>query len=80
MRAIRHDLLCSPSHPQTAGEAIEADTINAQSAQAAVAMAQWFGRETGRVYALLKNDTVDTEPKRVVELIQRRGGHVNARN
>lgn len=62
-----------------AGEAVEADTIDVQSVRSAVAMVEWFGRETVRVYGLLDGDDVDDARGKLVELIQRKGGHVSAR-
>ncbi|MEQ9095904.1 MAG: YfjI family protein [Phycisphaerales bacterium] len=62
-----------------AGEAVEADTIDVQSVRSAIAMVEWFGRETGRVYALLEGDDVDDARGKLVELIQRKGGDVSAR-
>ena len=62
-----------------AGEAVEANAIDVQSVRSAIAMVEWFGRETGRVYALLEGDDIDDGRGKLLELIKRKGGHVSAR-
>ncbi len=57
----------------------EAQTIDADSVQAGVELARWFGHETQRVYAVLNESSERRDMRKAVEFIQRRGGSVTAR-
>ena len=49
------------------------------SVAAGVKLARWFGDEAKRVYAGLAETDDDRDTRRLVELIQRKGGDVSAR-
>ncbi len=57
----------------------EAPPIDADSITAGVVLARWFGDEARRVYAILGESDEGRESRRLVELIQRRGGDVSGR-
>ncbi|MCJ7544218.1 MAG: DUF3987 domain-containing protein [Phycisphaerae bacterium] len=56
------------------------DVVDEASIAAGVALSRWFGQETRRVYAILEETDVDRQRRGLVELIQRRGGAVTARD
>jgi hypothetical protein len=57
----------------------DAETVDAVSIEAGVTLARWFGAEARRVYAALNGGEADAERRRLVELIERKGGDVSAR-
>jgi hypothetical protein len=54
--------------------------VDAVSMAAGVALAQWFGDEAKRVYAILSESEDDAETRRLVEWIESKGGTVTARD
>ncbi len=61
-----------------AGEAND-DTVDEQSMAAGIELADWFGTEAKRVYGLMVETDADREHRQLVELIQRKGGRITAR-
>lgn len=57
-----------------------ADTIDEAAMRSAIGLAEWFGGEAKRVYAVLAECEADREGRELVELIQRKGGEVTARD
>jgi hypothetical protein len=55
------------------------DVVDAASMEAGVKLAQWFKGEALRVYSLLSESDDDHEHRKLVELIQRKGGSVTPR-
>jgi len=53
--------------------------VDEASIAAGVVLARWFGDEARRVYAILSESDDDRETRRLVELIQRKGGDVSGR-
>lgn len=53
--------------------------VDEASIAAGVALARWFGDEARRVYAIMDESDDDRESRRLVELIQRKGGDVSGR-
>lgn len=56
-----------------------ADKIDAGTMVAAITLAEWFKHETRRVYALLAEGDDTREQRELVELIDRKGGSLSAR-
>lgn len=57
-----------------------AGTVTADDIQRGVMLADWFANESERVYALLGQSDEDRDRRRLVELIERKGGSVTARD
>ena len=55
------------------------DVVDEASIAAGVALSRWFGQETRRVYAILEESDADCQRRGLVELIQRHGGSITAR-
>jgi hypothetical protein len=62
-----------------AGEAVDPWRCDEQSMAAGIALADWFGHETKRVYSVLRESPEDRDRRRLVELIQAKGGRVTVR-
>ncbi|MBN1554422.1 MAG: DUF3987 domain-containing protein [Phycisphaerae bacterium] len=64
-----------------AGDATLSDlnVVDEESVSAGVALSRWFGQETRRVYAILDETEEDRERRELVELIERHGGNITAR-
>jgi hypothetical protein len=58
---------------------VDPDHIDEQSIEAGIALSQWFGYETRRVYALLSESDAVRAHRGLIELIERRGGRITAR-
>ena len=56
------------------------DVIDEQSIEAGVTLSRWFGIEARRVYAILSETPEQREHRRLVEMIESRGGSVTARD
>jgi len=56
------------------------DEIDAESVKAGVRLSRWFGNEARRVYAILGENDEQRDRRRLVELIQRKGGSVTVRD
>jgi hypothetical protein len=56
------------------------DVVDETSVAAGVALSRWFGQETRRVYGLLNEAEEDRQRRELVELVQRLGGRVTARD
>lgn len=56
------------------------DEIDAKSIEAGVSLSRWFGNEARRVYAILGESDEQRDQRRLVELIQRKGGSVTVRD
>jgi hypothetical protein len=56
-----------------------ADEIDADSIAAGVELSRWFGNEARRAYAILSESDEDRDRRRLVELVQRKGGTVTVR-
>ncbi len=54
--------------------------IDVDSVRSAVTLAEWFKNEIGRVYEVLRESDEDRDRRRLVELIQRKGGSVTPRD
>jgi hypothetical protein len=50
------------------------------SMKAGIALAQWFGHEAKRVYAMLGETALERDRRELAELIERRGGQVTVRD
>ena len=57
----------------------EVGLVDEVSIAVGVALSRWFGHETRRVYAILKESEGDRQNRSLVELIQRKGGSVTVR-
>lgn len=53
--------------------------VDEQSVKAGVELSAWFGYEARRVYSILGENPEQREHRRLVEMIQSRGGTVTAR-
>jgi hypothetical protein len=56
------------------------DEIDAESIEAGVSLSRWFGNEARRVYAILGESDEQRDQRRLVEVIQRKGGSVTVRD
>ena len=56
------------------------DVIDAQSIGVGTTLAQWFAHEAERLYGMLAETDDDRDQRRLVELIQRKGGSVTPRD
>jgi len=56
-----------------------ADAIDAATMEAAITLAEWFKYETRRVYGVLAEGEEAREQRELVELIERKGGSLTAR-
>jgi hypothetical protein len=54
--------------------------IGAQAMQAGIRLSRWFMQECRRVYAVLGETEEDTDRRRLIELIKRKGGSITARD
>jgi Protein of unknown function (DUF3987) len=61
-----------------AGEAND-DSVDEESIKAGIELADWFGTEAKRVYGLMVETDAEREHRQLVELIQRKGGRITAR-
>lgn len=57
----------------------DAARVDESSIAAGVVLARWFGDEAKRVYAILSESDDDREARRLVDLIQRKGGDASGR-
>lgn len=53
--------------------------IDAKSIEAGASLSRWFGNEARRVYAILGESSEQRDQRRLIELIQRKGGSVTVR-
>lgn len=53
--------------------------VDSASVAAGVELARWFGNEARRVYAILGESDEGRESRRLVELVQRKGGNISGR-
>lgn len=58
---------------------VDTTAVDAQSILAGVALAEWFGNEAKRVYQTFGESDDDRDRRQIVELIQRKGGAITAR-
>jgi len=58
---------------------IDALKLDAESMRAGIALVRWFANETKRVYPLLDESPEKRDRRRLVELIERKGGAVTVR-
>ena len=58
----------------------ELGAIDEHSVDAGVELVRWFGHETRRVYAKLQETEEQEQLRQLLELVQRKGGQVTARN
>jgi hypothetical protein len=56
------------------------DAVDGASIAAGVTLSRWFGGEARRVYGVLGEDPDATDRRRLVEMIERKGGAVTARD
>ncbi|MCW5756071.1 MAG: DUF3987 domain-containing protein [Phycisphaeraceae bacterium] len=63
-----------------AGSGVDLDTIEPEALAAGVTLARWFGSEAERIYTMLDADGGDDARLALVDLIQRKGGTVTARD
>jgi hypothetical protein len=64
---------------EAAGDRTVSSSIDDQDVGSGVAIARWFADEAGRVYQALGETDEDRQLRRVVELIERKGGSISAR-
>lgn len=57
----------------------DASIVDAQSMNAAIVLAKWFKNEARRVYAMLDEDDVERDDRKLIEFIERKGGEVTER-
>ncbi|HOA62715.1 MAG TPA: DUF3987 domain-containing protein [Bacillota bacterium] len=58
----------------------EPDVVDEQSVEAGVTLSRWFGIEARRVYGILSETPEQRERRRLVEMIESRGGSVTVRD
>lgn len=66
--------LCGWAAGNATDEAIEATAM-----EAAIELSDWFGGEAKRVYGMFCEDEADQQQRELIEMIQRRGGSITAR-
>jgi hypothetical protein len=54
--------------------------VDAESVEAGIRLSRWFGHEARRVYAMLDESDEDRARRKLIELIQRKGGSVAPRD
>ncbi len=64
---------------QASGEPVDPLYCDEVSMAAGIALADWFGHEAKRVYGVLRESEEDRDRRRLVELIDRKGGAVTVR-
>jgi hypothetical protein len=64
---------------QASGEAVDPWRCDDNSMAAGIALAEWFGHEAKRVYGVLCESTEDRDRRRLVELVQAKGGQATVR-
>ena len=57
----------------------DATTVDVHSIQTGIKLARWFAREAARVYLILEESPDEGERRRLVELIERKGGSITVR-
>lgn len=57
----------------------DADAIDEESVRSGVVLSNWFGHEARRVYAMIGESDEQREHRRLVELIDRKGGTITPR-
>lgn len=62
-----------------AGEDVNPDRVDPESMEMAIALTNWFKGETHRVYAVLSETDEDRERRKLVELVERKGGRITVR-
>jgi len=62
-----------------AGDVDDADVLDGESMAAGIALADWFKHEARRVYAVLGGTEEESEQRKLVSMIERRGGSITAR-
>lgn len=62
-----------------AGDAAAGNQISEASMAAAIALTDWFGGEAKRVYGMMAEDRDQQQYRELVELIQRKGSRITAR-
>jgi hypothetical protein len=65
---------------QAGKEDVDPWHVDAQSIAAGIALAEWFGNETKRVYAAMGESSDERHGRELVELIQSMGGQVSVRD
>jgi hypothetical protein len=65
---------------QASGEAVDPWRCDEQSMASGIALADWFGHEAKRVYAILGESDEERDARRLVEWIERKGGSVTVRD
>jgi len=73
---VVHCVRLTASDPTVA----DPDAVDETSIAAGVSLSRWFGNEARRVYGVLAESDDDRNRRRLVELIQRKGGMVTARD
>ena len=58
----------------------DTDAVNAASVRAGVRLSRWFGHEARRIYAMLDESDETQERRKLVELIECKGGSMTARD
>jgi hypothetical protein len=53
--------------------------VSAESVRAGIALVEWAGNETRRIYSMLAEDGEERTIREVLELVERRGGSITAR-
>ena len=64
---------------QAAGEAVDPWRCDETSMASGIALAKWFGHEAKRVYGVLCESPEDRDCRRLVELLQAKGGQATVR-
>jgi hypothetical protein len=73
---VIHLVRCAINDPTLAAM----DKIDAQSVRVGVSLSQWFGSEARRAYAILDESDEQRDQRRLIELIERKGGSVTVRD
>ena len=66
--------LCAWAAGEASGEAVDQSSV-----EAAIMLSDWFGSEARRVYGLFSEAAADREERELVELVDRKGGSLTAR-
>jgi hypothetical protein len=65
---------------QVSGESVDPMVVDVDSMTAGIKLAEWFGHETERVYAALRETTEEQQRRELAELIQGLGGRASVRD
>ncbi len=58
---------------------VDVDKVDVASVEAGIALSRWFGNEAKRVYGVLDENDSSREHRKLIDLIERRGGSITIR-